>query len=52
MDYIIKRKNCFVECETVIARSLVNLYLLTVMNKIFGLGTLNFYAGRYTCGSL
>jgi len=50
MDYIIQR-NCFVECETVIARSLVNLYLLTVMNKTFGLGTRNFHAGRYTCGS-
>ena len=30
---------CFVECETVIARSLVNLCLLTAMNKTFGLGT-------------
>jgi len=39
MDYIIKKKNSFVECEAVIARSLVNLYLPTVMNKTFGLGT-------------
>ena len=39
------KRNWFVACEIMIAKSLVNLYLLTVMNKTFGLGTWNFPAG-------